>query len=38
METSYPEIGKDISEKKRISEDTEKALLAALDAFSSTWQ
>jgi F-type H+-transporting ATPase subunit alpha len=38
LETSHPQIGKDISEKKLISEDTEKALVAALDTFSSTWQ
>lgn len=38
METSYPEIGKDIAEKKRILDDTQAKLRAALDAFSSTWQ
>ena len=38
METSHPEIGKDISEQKRISEETEAALRSALDAFNSTWQ
>ncbi|MBN1146884.1 MAG: F0F1 ATP synthase subunit alpha [Anaerolineales bacterium] len=37
METSHPEIGKDIAEKKRIVEETEQALRAALDAFTSTW-
>ncbi len=38
METSYPEIGKDISEKKRITEENEARLRAALEAFTSTWQ
>ena len=38
METTHPEIGKDISEQKRISEETEAALRSALDAFTSTWQ
>jgi F-type H+-transporting ATPase subunit alpha len=37
METSHPEIGKDIAEKKALVEDTEGALRAALDAFTSTW-
>jgi F-type H+-transporting ATPase subunit alpha len=38
MESSYPEIGKDITEKKRITEENEARLRAALDAFTSTWQ
>ena len=37
METSYPEIGKDIVEKKRITDDTTVKLRAALDAFTSTY-
>jgi F-type H+-transporting ATPase subunit alpha len=37
METSHPEIGKDIAAKKRISEETEQALKSALDAFTNTW-
>jgi len=37
METSYPEIGKDIVEKKRITDDTTAKLRAALDAFTSTY-
>jgi F-type H+-transporting ATPase subunit alpha len=37
METSYPEIGKDIAEKKRISDELMPKLRSALDAFSSTW-
>ncbi len=38
MEASYPEIGKDIAEKKRITDETTDKLRAALDAFNSTWQ
>jgi len=38
METSYPEIGKDIAEKNIIVEETEQKLRIALDAFKSTWQ
>jgi F-type H+-transporting ATPase subunit alpha len=38
LDSSYPQIGRDIAEKKAITKDTEKELLAALDAFSSTWQ
>jgi F-type H+-transporting ATPase subunit alpha len=37
METSYPEIGKDIAEKKRITDETIGKLRAALDAFMSTY-
>jgi F-type H+-transporting ATPase subunit alpha len=37
METSYPEIGKDIAEKKRITDETTEKLRAALDAFTSTY-
>jgi F-type H+-transporting ATPase subunit alpha len=37
METSYPEIGKDIVEKKRITDETTTKLRAALDAFTSTY-
>ncbi len=38
METSNPEIGKDIAEKKRITDENEVKLRAALEAFNSTWQ
>ncbi len=38
METSYPEIGKSIAEKKRILPEVEQQLRQALDAFTSTWQ
>ncbi len=37
MESSYPEIGRDIAEKKRISEETEAKLRDALHAFNSSW-
>lgn len=38
LESAYPEIGKDIAEKKRISDETMAKLRAALDSFTSTWQ
>ena len=38
METSYPEIGRSIAEKKRILPEVEQQLRQALDAFTSTWQ
>ena len=37
METSHPEIGKDIAEKKDITEQTEAKLRAAIEAFNATW-
>jgi F-type H+-transporting ATPase subunit alpha len=37
METSHPEIGKDIAEKKVITEETEEELRAALESFTNTW-
>jgi len=37
METSHSEIGRDISEKKRITDDNETKLRAALETFKSTW-
>jgi F-type H+-transporting ATPase subunit alpha len=37
METSHPEVGKAITEDKRISPDTEEKLIKALEAFMSTW-
>jgi len=36
METSYPEIGKDIAEKKILTPETEAKLRAALDQFANT--
>ena len=38
MESSYPDIGKDIAEKKRITDETTEKLRSALDAFNSTWK
>jgi len=38
METSYPEIGKDIVTKKTISDDNRAALTKALDGFRAGWQ
>ncbi|HLA98927.1 MAG TPA: F0F1 ATP synthase subunit alpha, partial [Anaerolineales bacterium] len=37
METSHPEIGKDIAVKKRITEENEAKLRAALQAFINSW-
>jgi F-type H+-transporting ATPase subunit alpha len=38
METSYPEIGRDIREKKMITDSTRASMAKALDAFRHTWQ
>ena len=38
METSFPEIGKDIVAKKTISDDNRAALTKALDGFRAGWQ
>ena len=38
LETSHPQIGKDIAMEKQITEENESALVSALDSFSSTWQ
>ena len=38
METSHPEIGKSITDDKRITPETEGHLKEALDAFMSSWQ
>jgi len=38
MEASYPEIVKDIEEKKAITDANRSNLLKALDAFRATWQ
>ena len=38
METSCPEIGRAIAAEKRISPETEKKLVDAIQAFSATWQ
>jgi F-type H+-transporting ATPase subunit alpha len=38
MDTSYPEIGKSITEEKRITPETEEKLVQALKVFMSSWQ
>lgn len=38
METSHPELGKDIAEKKLVTDETEPALHEAIRTFISTWQ
>jgi hypothetical protein len=38
MDTSHPEIGKAITEEKRITPETEEKLVQVLTAFMSTWQ
>jgi F-type H+-transporting ATPase subunit alpha len=38
VSSSHPELGRDIAANKRITEETEKALRAALSAFQVTWQ
>jgi F-type H+-transporting ATPase subunit alpha len=38
METSHPEVVKEIAEQKRISEETEGKLRKALDTFRDTWK
>lgn len=38
METSHPEVGKDIAERRMISVETETKLREALTAFNNTWQ
>ena len=37
METSHPEIGREIAEQKRITEENEARLRDALQAFNSAW-
>jgi F-type H+-transporting ATPase subunit alpha len=38
MESSYPEIGRDIAEKKMITDSTRTNMAKALDAFHHSWQ
>ena len=38
METSYPEVGRDIIEKKAITDGNRPVLTKALDAFRHSWQ
>ncbi|MEJ2263819.1 MAG: F0F1 ATP synthase subunit alpha [Anaerolineales bacterium] len=37
MESSRPEIGRDIAERKRLTDETEEDLRQALNAFGATW-
>jgi hypothetical protein len=37
LDASYPEIGKDIVNAKRITPETEQKLRDALSTFKSTW-
>ncbi|PWH18273.1 MAG: F0F1 ATP synthase subunit alpha [Anaerolineae bacterium] len=38
MESSYPEIGKEIAEKKVITDETREKLISALENFTASWQ
>jgi F-type H+/Na+-transporting ATPase subunit alpha len=38
MESSHPEVGKEITEKKVITDDNRKKLMTALDTFRTTWK
>ncbi|HEU4744172.1 MAG TPA: F0F1 ATP synthase subunit alpha [Anaerolineales bacterium] len=38
MDASYPEIGRDIAEKKMITDSTRASMAKALDAFRHSWQ
>ncbi len=38
MEASYPEVGRDITEKKAITDSNRQSMVKALDAFLHTWQ
>ena len=38
METSHPEIGKEIAEKNIVSDELREKLVSALGAFTNTWQ
>ena len=38
METSYPEVGRDIAEKRVITDANRENLAKALDAFTHGWQ
>jgi F-type H+/Na+-transporting ATPase subunit alpha len=38
MDSSYPEIGRDIAEKKMITDSNRASMAKALDAFRRTWQ
>jgi F-type H+-transporting ATPase subunit alpha len=38
MESSYPEIGREIDEKKAITDDNRRKLMTALETFRNTWK
>jgi F-type H+-transporting ATPase subunit alpha len=38
LDTSHSELVKDIAEKKRVTDETETALIEAIKTFNSTWQ
>ena len=38
MDASYPEIGRDVAEKKMITDSTRASMAKALDAFRRSWQ
>ena len=38
MDSSHPEVGKEITEKKIITDDNRKKLMTALDTFRTTWK
>ena len=38
LDTSYPEIGKNILDKRQIIPDTDKKLREALTTFKASWQ
>ena len=38
MESSYPEVGRDIVEKKMITDSNRQSMVKALDAFVKSWQ
>jgi F-type H+-transporting ATPase subunit alpha len=38
LDTSHSELGKDIAEKKQVTDETEAALHEAIKTFNSTWQ
>jgi F-type H+-transporting ATPase subunit alpha len=38
MDASYPEVGRDITEKKAITDSNRQSMVKALDAFLHTWQ
>ena len=37
MESAHPEIGKDIEEKKRLTDETQEKMRSAIATFNSTW-